>query len=234
MNCCLPFLCAQQCACNRIVKKKKGDERRSHGALCACTAIDMKGRVPQVLFGGGKLSTRTRMNCVVKSTFSETKMVPVLNDMLIANPSPAAVSRFRMGWLNKADNVDNKLFLNEMSASRGLTPADKLASSLSEPGVARTKYGTITRFGGQPYEVQNSLNVWSSGMWVCTSTGSTAAMAAAGGQPMDLHSNRLQYLIREHMVRLCTRIDCGSESMVFNLHRPFMGLRLRMPRTKMR
>lgn len=197
----LLFLRAQQFACNRIVKKKKGDERRSHGALCACTALDMKGRVPQVLFGGGKLSTRTRMNCVVKSTFSETKMVPILNDMLIANPSPAAVSRFRMGWLNKADNVDNKLFRNELSDSRGLTPADKLASSLSEPGVARSKYGTITRFGGQPYDVQNSLNVWSSGMWVCTSTGSTAAMAAAGGQPMDLHSNKLQYLIREHMVR---------------------------------
>jgi NAD+ kinase len=37
-------------------------------------------------------------------------------------------------------------------------------------------------------------------MWVCTSTGSTAAMAAAGGNVMDLNSNNLQYLIREHMV----------------------------------
>lgn len=100
------------------MKKKKGDERRydefnqslcsypylirhvqtkslqshssnrSHGALCAITAIDMKEKVPQVLFGGGKLTQRARIQCVVKSTFSETRLVPALNDLLIANPSP--------------------------------------------------------------------------------------------------------------------------------------------------
>ena len=59
----------------REVKKKKGDERRSHGALCAITALDMKEKIPQVLFGGGKLSTRARIQCVVKSTFSETRLV---------------------------------------------------------------------------------------------------------------------------------------------------------------
>ena len=57
------------------MKKKKGDERRSHGALCALTALDMKEKIPQVLFGGGKLSTRARIQCVVKSTFSETRLV---------------------------------------------------------------------------------------------------------------------------------------------------------------
>jgi NAD+ kinase len=37
-------------------------------------------------------------------------------------------------------------------------------------------------------------------MWISTGTGSTAAMAAAGGQPMDHEADELQYLIREHMI----------------------------------
>ena len=63
---------------------------RSHGALCACTAMNMKGKLPRILHGGGKLSERARIQCIVKSTFSETRLVPALNDLLIANPSPAA------------------------------------------------------------------------------------------------------------------------------------------------
>jgi NAD+ kinase len=84
-----------------IVKMKVSDERRSHGALCMCTALDMKEALEQVLYGGGKLQLRRRIRCKVKGTFSETLLVPALNDLLIANPSPAAVSRFRMGWMQK-------------------------------------------------------------------------------------------------------------------------------------
>ena len=87
------------------------------------------------------MQRRTRIRCKVKSTFSETRLVPALNDLLIANPSPAAVSRFRMGWL-KDLNTDEQ--------------------------SKKTHYGTITRFAGVPYDVTHSLNVWSSGMWVCT------------------------------------------------------------------
>ena len=171
---------------------------RSHGALCSVTALDMKEKIPQVLFGGGKLSTRARIQCVVKSTFSETRLVPALNDLLIANPSPAAVSRFRMGWLKEVDMASAPL---RDGGGSGLTPAGKLASSLSEPQILpRSQYGTITRFGGKPFDVQNSLNVWSSGMWVCTSTGASAAMKAAGGKPMEENTGDLQYLIREHMI----------------------------------
>jgi hypothetical protein len=54
----------------------------------------------------------------------------------------------------------------------------------------------MTRFAGIPYDVSHSLNIWSSGMWVCTSTGSSAAMAAAGGQVMKFETSDLQYLIR--------------------------------------
>jgi NAD+ kinase len=136
-----------------------------------CTALDLDERLPQLLFGEAEdnLSLRTRIRCKVKSTFSETRLVPALNDLLISNPSPAAVSRFRLGWLNQLD-----------------------------PNTPPTKqhYGTMTRFAGIAYDVEHSLNVWSSGMWVSTSTGSTAAMAAGGGQSMDIDSDNLQFLIR--------------------------------------
>jgi NAD+ kinase len=119
----------------------------------------------------------------VKSTFSETQLVPALNDVLIANPSPAAVSRLRMGWLNPVP--DPQVYLG----------------SLTDPTLLpRSQYGTVTRFGGKLYNIQNSLNVWSSGMWVSTATGSSAAMAAAGGKVMEKESPGLQYLIREHMI----------------------------------
>lgn len=151
--------------------KKKSDERRSHGALCMCTSQNMSDQLEKVLHGGGNLQYRTRIRCKVKSTFSETRLVPSLNDMLVANPSPAAVSRFRMGWLR-----------------------------LIPEGAPSETYGTITRFGGKPYDIDDPLSVWSSGMWICTATGSSAAMAAAGGQPMEPDSEELQYLIREHMI----------------------------------
>jgi len=123
---------------------------------------------------------------VVKSTFSETRLVPALNDLLIANPSPAAVSRFRMGWLEPVD-VSNYAPLKD-------------GTSMVSRAPVQTQYGTVTRFGGMTYDVQKSRNVWSSGMWVCTSTGSSAAMAAAGGLAMSVDSKDLQYLIREHMI----------------------------------
>ena len=67
------------------------------------TATNMEQGLEEVLYGEGHLRTRSRIRCKVKSTFSETRLVPALNDLLIANPSPAAVSRFRMGWLNPVD-----------------------------------------------------------------------------------------------------------------------------------
>lgn len=140
-----------------------------------CTALDVNESLPRVLFGEAEdeLTKRARIRCKVKSTFSETRLVPALNDLLISNPSPAAVSRFRMGYLEEPETSDKP---------------------------KKQMYGTVTRFAGIQYDVTRSLNVWSSGMWVCTSTGASAAMAAAGGQRMDYDSNNLQYLIREHMM----------------------------------
>jgi NAD+ kinase len=166
---------------------KNMDERKSHGALCMCTARDMDGQLAAVLSGGGHVQLRTRLRCTVKSTFSETRLVPALNDLLLANPSPAAVSRFRMGWLQ----------LSKPAAVLAQSPSPTAVPTVPTPSDA---YGTVTRFGGKAYDVTRSINVWSSGMWVCTATGSTAAMAAAGGQPMDTDSSDIQYLIREHMI----------------------------------
>jgi len=202
------------------VKKKKTDERRSHGALCMCTSNDMHEGMARVLYGGGSLIPRTRIQTIVKSTFSETRLVPALNDLLIANPSPAAVSRFRMGWLSPVDlygeggggggaGGGGGSSFGDDGGVRGLPPPLSEGgsapivpgSSLEEPRPpVQAQYGTVTRFGGVPYDVRNSLNVWSSGMWVCTGTGSTAAMAAAGGRRMEARSSDLQYLIREHMI----------------------------------
>lgn len=182
---------------DKMVKKDKHVEKKSHGALCACTAFNMKGKLPRILHGGGKLIERSRIQCIVKSTFSETRLVPALNDLLIANPSPAAVSRFRMGWLKETGDSDGSL-----------TEGSKMPRSQN--------YGTVTRFGGRPYDVQNSLNVWSSGMWMSTATGSSAAMAAAGGKPMDACSSDLQYLIRERMV------ENSNENAVQELNNGFL------------
>jgi NAD+ kinase len=45
-----------------------------------------------------------------------------------------------------------------------------------------------------------SFNVWSSGIWFSTATGSSAVMRAAGGEVMPTHSREVQYMIREHLV----------------------------------
>lgn len=213
--------------------KQKTDERRSHGALCMCTSLNMADNIEKVLAGCGKVQSRTRIQCTVKSTFTETQIVPALNDILIANPSPAAVSRFRMGFLEQLQNeddgthhplVDDRMnyipssLTDPMDMIGAFKPFEQ-ASSIRSPtidssapidGTARLtqqnvklyhkQYGTVTRFGGIAYDIRDSLNIWSSGMWVCTATGSTAAMSAAGGMPMqDLGSTDIQYKIREHI-----------------------------------
>jgi NAD+ kinase len=180
--------------------KKNTDERRSHGALCMCTADNMADQLVKVLYGEGTIMERTRIQCVVKSTFSETRLVPALNDILIANPSPAAVSRFRMGFLVPVDLSDRLGLVDgnvpKSSIGKGIIGGSSLEERETMP---YKKYGTVTRFGGVAYDIRDSLNVWSSGLWISTATGATAAMAAAGGKPMDLSSKDIQYYIREHI-----------------------------------
>ena len=199
---------------------KQSDERRSHGALCMCTSLDMHDGISKVLYGGGVLSSRARIQTVVKSTFAETRLVPALNDMLIANPSPAAVSRFRMGFISKMDTTDGyagplqdgSVVSDNVAKDNAVIPgsdgSDLVERIKINTALVNPTYGTVTRFGGIPYSVHRSINVWSSGMWVSTSTGSSAAMVNAGGSIMDLNSPELQYLVREHMLEANSGMEC--------------------------
>jgi NAD+ kinase len=72
------------------------DERRSRGALCALSATTLGEHLPRILYGDVAPGLRTRIQCLVRSTQTETRLPPALNDMLVAHPIPAAVSRFRL------------------------------------------------------------------------------------------------------------------------------------------
>jgi NAD+ kinase len=75
---------------------EKRDERRSFGALCAVSACNIHDTLPRVLYGEVSPGLRTRIQCLVRSAYTETRLPPSLNDILITQPVPAAVSRFRM------------------------------------------------------------------------------------------------------------------------------------------
>ncbi len=74
----------------------KGDERRSRGALCAISANNLKTQLPRILYGDVAPGRRSRIQCLVRSAYTETRLPPALNDILVAHPLPAAVSRFRL------------------------------------------------------------------------------------------------------------------------------------------
>eukprot|EP01084_Bolivina_argentea_P283935 486439_1 len=134
------------------------DERRSYGALCMCDSTTLDEALPKVLYGIVKPSKRARLLTIVKSAFTETRLPPALNDILISHPCPAAVSRFRMGFSDRFAGMDTK---------------------------AQSHF---------------SLNIWSSGLWVSTATGSTGALKSAGGQIMSFDSREMQFFVREHLL----------------------------------
>jgi NAD+ kinase len=140
----------------------KTDVRRSRGALCAMTAADVKETLPRIIYGEINPLPRTRIQCLVRSTYTETRLPPALNDILLAHPIPAAVTRFRLAKYRCC-----------------VTPG------YHKPNPAKKLFG---------------FHAWSSGLWVCTPTGSSAAMHAAGGLPMERHSDQLQYKVREHLL----------------------------------
>lgn len=80
---------------------KLKDERRSTGALCAATANDVLNILPEILLGNIAPGLRARMQCLVRSAYTETRLPPALNDILVSNPIPAAISRFRLSLVNE-------------------------------------------------------------------------------------------------------------------------------------
>ncbi|MBX7149590.1 NAD(+)/NADH kinase [bacterium] len=112
----------------------------SIGALLSIKPSQIEKKLIAIKKGNYKTLVRQRIGITVNG-----KKLPVypLNDILFANNSPAAMSRYQV----------------------------KL--------------------------VRHKENQRSSGVWVATSSGSTAAIKAAGGRPMPLSKKMLQYLVRE-------------------------------------
>lgn len=84
-----------------------------------------------------------------------------------------------------------------------LPPAlnDVLLAHPNPGAVSRFRLGlTGNSFGLGEEEERLRLNVWSSGLWVSTPTGSSAAIRAAGGVVVPPHVKELQYMVREHLL----------------------------------
>jgi NAD+ kinase len=85
---------------------KVTDERRSKGALCAATADNIHEILPRILSGEISPYPRTRLRCIIRSTYTETRLPPALNDVLVAHPIPASVSRFRMSLYHTSEKTE--------------------------------------------------------------------------------------------------------------------------------
>ncbi|KAF7822585.1 NADH kinase [Senna tora] len=122
------------------------DATRSTGHLCAATRENFEQVLNGILEGQNIPSVLTRISISVN-----TNQLPIyaLNDILVAHPCPAAISRFSFR-IRKDD---------------------------------------------QPFSPL--VNCRSSGLRVSTAAGSTAAMRSAGGFPMPILSQDLQYMVRE-------------------------------------
>lgn len=122
------------------------DANRSTGHLCAATVNNFQQVLDDILKGRKVPSKLSRISVHVNSQQLSTY---ALNDILIAHPCPATLSRF--SFKIKKEN--------------------------------------------QPFS--SLVNCRSSGLRVSTAAGSTAAMLSAGGFPMPILSQDLQYMVRE-------------------------------------
>ncbi|TKY49246.1 NADH kinase [Spatholobus suberectus] len=122
------------------------DATRSTGHLCAATVENFEQVLDGILEGQIVPSELTRIMISVNGLHLSTY---ALNDILIAHPCPASLSRF----------------------SFRIKEGDQPCSPL--------------------------VNCRSSGLRVSTAAGSTAAMHSAGGFPLPILSQDLQYMVRE-------------------------------------
>ena len=116
--------------------QKVVDERRSRGALCSTTAQDIAEMLPLMLTGVVTPRPRTRLMCTVQSTHTETRLPPVLNDILIAHPVPAQVSRFRMTCFHDTKFYKHhEKFYDHRAAPADLKTASAPSSAPPNPAV---------------------------------------------------------------------------------------------------
>jgi len=83
--------------------------------------------------------------------------------------------------------------LNRLEVKIGRHKA--MESALNDILYSHASPASTTRYKltiGKKSEVQRS-----SGIWVCSAAGSTAAVAAAGGKPLRLGSRKMEYIVRE-------------------------------------
>lgn len=164
---------------------KLKDERRSKGALCAASATNLKDYLPQALYGQIPTTYRSRIQTLVRSTTTGVYFLFIFYcyKLLLHNYFACIYVETRLPPA-----------LNDILISHPIPAAvSRFRLSLCTGKVAPS-------FKPLPeYSEKISINVWSSGLWVCTSTGSTAAMHAAGGVVMNRKSEDLQYMVREHL-----------------------------------
>ncbi|KAK3238916.1 hypothetical protein CYMTET_51118 [Cymbomonas tetramitiformis] len=132
------------------------DQARSTGHLCACGPDKLTKVMGEILDGVRQPTKLAR----IRTLLNGEELMPALNDILIAHPSPAAVSRYSYVW----------------GRARKATEQERWSAEGS---------------------YQEYQHVRSSGIRLCTATGSTAANKSAGGQVMQLEDPRLQYMDRE-------------------------------------
>jgi len=108
------------------------DERRSKGALCASSALNVHSTLPVFLSGAVPPQIRTRIRCVVKSTYTETKLPPALNDILIAHP----VS-------NWESNEGNSMSFNSAPFSVVMISDPRGSEQIPPAVVSRLKIGCL-------------------------------------------------------------------------------------------
>lgn len=149
------------------------DMRRSTGHLCACTSADVERVLGDVLEGKAEPTRLARLQVTVAGK----TLAPALNDVLIAHPSPGAVSRY--------------------SVHVGGGPAATAAA----PDPLEAERGGEGQSAGSGGVVRAPPPLWfhvrSSGLRACTASGATAAMRSAGGKPMHYASRRMQFMDRE-------------------------------------
>lgn len=135
----------------------------SVGWLCACDISGIETLVGQIASGSLRVESAARIQTEITRVASgqKQKTLPVLNDLLFCNASPAATTRYRLHV-------------------------------------------------GSQMEGQKS-----SGIWVATATGSTAAIHAAGGEIVPRHSRQFQYWVRE-----VVRIGSPKYSLLGGLYDP--------------
>ncbi|WP_176736971.1 NAD(+)/NADH kinase [Oligoflexus tunisiensis] len=117
----------------------------SVGFLCAGDQDNVDEVIQHFIEGRLTYVERQRLSAHITRAdgHQENIQTPALNDFLFAAASPAATTRYRIGFQGRVESHR------------------------------------------------------SSGIWIATATGSTAAIGAAGGVPMDAGDQHLQFLVRE-------------------------------------